>query len=469
MDSLQAISGSTNKGQLVAALKTVLPESGLLFDDEDLRPYECDALAGHCTLPLAVCLPQNEKEVRDVLRVCHLLKVPVVSRGAGTGLSGGAMPHAAGVVLSLARLNRIISLDPLARVAVAQAGATNQAVSDAAAPHGLYFAPDPSSQIVSTLGGNVAENAGGVHCVKYGLTTHHVLAVRALTSSGEVLEIGLQAPDAPGYDLLALINGSEGTLAVVTEVTVRLLPKPQAAQVALASFSAIEQAGEAVAAVFAAGIVPAGFELMDKATITAVSRFIDAGYDPDAGAVLLCELDGTAEEVAEDIERVRRVFVEQGASQVQVSQSEAERQELWAGRKAAFPAISAIKPDYYCLDGSIPRHKLGEMLAAIKGMETRYGLACINVFHAGDGNLHPLISYDAGQSGEWERAKAFGGEILAKTVACGGAITGEHGVGVEKLEYMAAQFSPAELAAMRRIRLAFDEDGLLNPGKLLPI
>lgn len=456
------------KRHIVAALATVLPPHCLLSAEEDLRPYECDGLAAHCALPLAVCLPENEAQVRDVLRVCHLSGVPVVSRGAGTGLSGGAMPHPAGVVLSLARLNRVLRVDPLARLAVAQAGATNQSVSDAAAPYGLYFAPDPSSQIVCTLGGNVAENAGGVHCVKYGLTVHHVVRLRLLTSDGDALEIGLEAPDSPGYDLLALINGSEGTLAVVTEVTVRLLPKPAEARVALASFGDLSAAGAAVAAIFAAGIIPAGLELMDKPTITAVSRHIDAGYDPEATAVLLCELDGTPGEVAADIAVVERVFADCGALQVRVSATEAERQELWAGRKAAFPAVSAIKPDYYCLDGSIPRRRLAEMLAAIGAMEEKYGLPCINVFHAGDGNLHPLISFDSRVAGEWERAMAFGGEILEKTVAFGGAITGEHGVGVEKLPYMVVQFSPAELAVLRGIRRAFDEAVLLNPGKAIP-
>ncbi len=446
-----------------------MPRGGLLSEEEDLRPYECDALAAHTTMPLAVCLPETEEQVRDVLRICHLLGVPVVSRGAGTGLSGGAMPHAAGVVLSLAKLNRILRVDPAARLVVAQSGATNQSVSDAAAPHGLYFAPDPSSQIVCTLGGNVAENAGGIHCVKYGLTVHHVLRVRALTCEGEVLEIGLEAPDSPGYDLLALMNGSEGTLAVITEVTVRLLPKPAAARVALASFGDISSAGAAVAAIFAAGIIPSGLELMDKATVRAVSRYIDAGYDPEAEAVLLCEVDGTPEEVDADIDAASRVFAACGALQVRVSTSEAERQELWAGRKAAFPAVSAIKPDYYCLDGSIPRKRLAEMLAAIEGMTKKYGLPCINVFHAGDGNLHPLILFDSREPGEWERAMAFGGEILEKTVACGGAITGEHGVGVEKLEYMAVQFSPAEMAILQGIRLAFDEVALLNPGKAVPV
>lgn len=458
-----------DRRRVLAALKAVLPPAALLSDEEDIRPYECDALAAHCALPLAVCLPEDERQVRDVLRVCRLLGVPVVSRGAGTGLSGGAMPHPDGVVLSLARLNRILRVDPESRIAVVQAGATNASISQAAAPHGLFFAPDPSSQVVCSIGGNVAENAGGVHCVKYGLTVHHVLRVRALNSEGEVLDIGMEAPDAPGYDLLALINGSEGTLAVVTEVTVRLLPKPEIARVALASFSNISAAGAAVSAIFAAGIVPAGLELMDKATIAAVSRYIDAGYDSQAAAVLLCELDGTAQEVDEGIEAVRQCLTDSGALQVRVSTTAAEREELWAGRKAAFPAVSSIKPDYYCLDGSIPRRRLGEMLAAIEDMERAYRLSCINVFHAGDGNLHPLILFDSRAPGEWQRAMAFGGDILEKTVAFGGAITGEHGVGIEKLKYMTAQFSPRELETLREIRAAFDEAGVLNPGKAIPL
>lgn len=463
-----ATTESTPKGRLIAALATVLPPAALLSDAEDLRPYECDALSSHCALPLAVCLPTGEKQVRDILRVCHLLGVPVVARGAGTGLSGGALPHAGGVVLSLTKMNKVLRVDPANRLAVVQAGASNLAVSQAAAPHGLYFAPDPSSQMVCSIGGNVAENAGGVHCVKYGLTVHHVLRLRALTSDGDQLDIGLEAPDSPGYDLLALLTGSEGTLAVVTEVTVRLLPKPEAAQVALASFATLEQAGDAVTAIFAAGIIPAGLELMDSATIAAVSQFIDAGYDRSAAAVLLCELDGTPEEVAEEMARVRQVMASAGALQLQVSQSEAERQKSWQGRKAAFPAVSVIQPDYYCLDGSIPRRHLGAMLAAIRAMSERHGLACVNVFHAGDGNLHPLILFDRSRPGDWERAMAFGGEILQKTVALGGAITGEHGVGVEKLDYMAIQFSPNELGCLRRIRAAFDEAGLLNPGKAVP-
>jgi len=458
----------TLKPRLIAALSTCLPPAALLSDAEDLRPYECDALVSHCALPLAVCLPTCESEVRDILRVCRQLKVPVVTRGAGTGLSGGALPHAYGVVVSLTRMNRILRVDPANRLAVVQAGASNLAVSQAAAPHGLYFAPDPSSQAIATVGGNVAENAGGVHCVKYGMTVHHVLRLRALTSDGDTLDIGLEAPDSPGYDLLALLNGSEGTLAVVTEVTVRLLPRPEAAQVALASFATLEAAGEAVAAIFAAGVVPSGLELMDRATISAVSHFIDAGYDPHAAAVLLCELDGTPEEVAEEIARVQEIMRTAGAIELRVSQSEAERQELWQGRKAAFPAVSSIEPDYYCLDGSLPRRHLGEMLASIRAMETEYGLATVNVFHAGDGNLHPLILFDRSRPGDWEKAEAFGGAILKKTVALGGAITGEHGVGVEKLAYMAIQFSAQELDCLRRIRTAFDEVGLLNPGKAVP-
>src|SRR6185369_15280302 len=423
----------TDRRQLVAHLKLLLPAHCLLSDDEDLRPYECDGLTAFRELPLAVCLPESEAQVVDVLRTCHRLGVPVVARGAGTGLSGGAMPHAQGVVLSLARFNKILRLDREARLAVVQPGVRNLAVSEAAAPFGLYYAPDPSSQIACTLGGNVAENSGGVHCLKYGLTVHNVLRLRVVSIEGEIFEIGSDAPDAPGYDLLALLIGSEGMLGVVTEVTVKLVPKPEQAQVVMASFADVGQAGGAVAAINAAGIIPAGLEMMDKAATAAVEPYVKAGYDLNAEAILLCEADGTPEEVAEEIARVTAVLREAGASDIRVSHSEAERLRFWAGRKAAFPAVGRITPDYYCMDGTIPRKRLAEMLSAIAAMEKKYQLRCANVFHAGDGNLHPLIMYDAAQPGEWARAEAFGGEILELSVALGGSITGEHGVGIEKI------------------------------------
>ncbi|MBP5998305.1 MAG: FAD-binding protein [Azonexus sp.] len=458
----------TDRKALAARLGLILPAHCLLVDDEDLRPYECDGLTAYRELPLAVCLPESEGQVIDVLRTCHQLGVPVVARGAGTGLSGGAMPHAQGVVLSLARFNRILQVDRDSRTAVVQPGVRNLAVSEAAAPYGLYYAPDPSSQIACTLGGNVAENSGGVHCLKYGLTVHNVLRIRVVSIEGEVFEIGSEAPDAPGYDLLALLIGSEGMLGVVTEVTVKLVPKPELAQVVMASFDDVAKAGDAVAAIIAAGIIPAGLEMMDKPATAAVEPYVKAGYDLDAAAILLCEADGTPEEVAEEIARVTEVLTAAGARDIRVSHSEAERLRFWAGRKAAFPAVGRITPDYYCMDGTIPRKRLAEMLSAIAEMEKKYGLRCANVFHAGDGNLHPLIMYDAAKPGEWERAEAFGAEILELSVALGGSITGEHGVGIEKINQMCVQYKTPELEAFRRIKAAFDESGLLNPGKAVP-
>jgi len=458
----------TDRTVLAARLGLILPAHCLLVDDEDLRPYECDGLTAYRELPLAVCLPESEGQVIDVLRTCHQLGVPVVARGAGTGLSGGAMPHAQGVVLSLARFNKILQVDRDRRTAIVQPGVRNLAVSEAAAPYGLYYAPDPSSQIACTLGGNVAENSGGVHCLKYGLTVHNVLRIRVVSIEGEVFEIGSEAPDSPGYDLLALLIGSEGMLGVVTEVTVKLVPKPELAQVVMASFDDVAKAGDAVAAIIAAGIIPAGLEMMDKPATAAVEPYVKAGYDLEAAAILLCEADGTPEEVAEEIARVTEVLTAAGARDIRVSHSEAERLRFWAGRKAAFPAVGRITPDYYCMDGTIPRKRLAEMLSAIAAMENKYGLRCANVFHAGDGNLHPLIMYDAAKSGEWERAEAFGAEILELSVALGGSITGEHGVGIEKINQMCVQYKTPELEAFRRIKTAFDETGLLNPGKAVP-
>jgi len=457
-----------DRDRLLSELARRLPPGALLFEREDLKPYECDGLSAYRRLPLAVVLAENEDHVVAVLRTCHALGVPVVARGAGTSLSGGALPHAHGVLLSLARMKRILRLDAQACTAVVQPGVRNLAISEAAAPHGLYYAPDPSSQIACTIGGNVAENAGGVHCLKYGLTVHNVLKVRAVTMAGDIVEFGSAALDAPGYDLLALMIGSEGLLAVATEITVRLVPKAETAQVIMASFDDVGRAGEAVAAIIGAGIIPAGLEMMDKATTAAVEPFVQAGYDLDAAAILLCESDGTAAEVAEETARMRAVLAGGGATDLRVSRDEAERLKFWAGRKAAFPAAGRISPDYYCIDGTIPRKRLGEMLRAIAGMEQKYGLRCINVFHAGDGNLHPLILYDANAEGELERTEAFGAEILALSVALGGTITGEHGVGYEKLGGMCVQFAGEELAAFHRVKAAFDPQGLLNPGKAVP-
>ena len=459
---------------VVSALREILPEGALLYREEDTRTFECDGLTAFRQLPMVVALPHTEEQVCAVLKACHALEVPVVPRGAGTGLSGGAMPHASGVVLSLARFNRIIAVDPVSRTARVQPGVRNLAISEAAAPHGLYYAPDPSSQIACTIGGNVAENSGGVHCLKYGLTVHNVLAVRAFTMEGELVTFGAAigsagcALDSPGLDLLAAIIGSEGMLAVVTEVVVKLVPRPQLAQVVMASFDDVAKAGDAVAAVIAAGIIPAGMEMMDRKATLAVEPFVNAGYDLEAEAILLVESDGTPEEVAEEIAAMERVLRDGGCTRLSVSRSEAERLRFWSGRKNAFPAAGRVSPDYYCMDGTIPRKNLGRMLLAIADMERRYGLRCMNVFHAGDGNLHPLILFDANVPGEWDRADRFGAEILELCVELGGTVTGEHGVGVEKINSMCVQFSPEERDAFFAVKHAFDPAGLLNPGKAIP-
>ncbi len=451
-----------------AQLAALLPPSALLTAPEDTRPYECDGLTIYRQLPAAVAIPDHESQVVAVLKQCHASRLPVVARGAGTSLSGGAMPDKNGVVLSLAKFTKIIAIDPLARTAVVQPGVRNSAISEAAAPYGLFYAPDPSSQIACTIGGNVAENAGGVHCLKYGLTVHNVRRVRSVLITGEVVEFGNDALDSPGYDLLALINGSEGLLAVITEITVKLTPNPQQAQVALAAFDDLVGAGAAVSAVISAGIVPSGLELMDQAATRAVEEFVHANYPLDAKAVLLVETDGMAEEVAFEMAEIRRVLNEAGATEVRVSKDEAQRLLFWSGRKAAFPAIGRITPDYYCMDGTIPRKALAAVLARIEELSVQFGLRCANVFHAGDGNLHPLILYDANAEGEVERTEAFGAAILELCIEVGGTITGEHGVGVEKLPQMCVQFSPGELERFLAIKAAFDPDALLNPGKGVP-
>jgi len=459
---------SARQAELVRALRDVLPAQSLLVEAEETRPYDCDALMLYRQLPMVVALPETEAEVVAVLRRCHALGVPVVARGAGTGLSGGALPNAAGLLLSLARLNRILEVDPRARTATVQPGVRNLAISEAAAPHGLYYAPDPSSQVACTLGGNVAENSGGVHCLKYGLTLHNVMRVRGLAADGEPLEFGSRALDAPGLDLLPLVVGSEGMLAVVTEVTVKLVPVPRLARCIMASFADVEDAGDAVAAVIAAGIIPAGMEMLDQAATRLVEPHVKAGYDLDAAALLLCESDGTPEEVEDEIRRMSEVLRAAGATRIQVSATEAERLRFWAGRKNAFPAAGRAAPAYYCMDGTIPRKHLGAMLKAIAGMERKYGLRCPNVFHAGDGNLHPLIMFDDGDPDSVARAEAFGAEILEESVKVGGTVTGEHGVGVEKLDQMCTQFDDPTLEAFFAVKRAFDPAGLLNPGKAIP-
>ncbi len=456
------------KSAVVAALRARLPGDCVLSLEQELRPYECDGLTAFRQIPLAVVLPRGEAEICEILEICRRFDVPLVARGSGTGLSGGAMPHASGVVLSLARLNQILEVDPAARTARVQPGVRNLQVSEAAAPYGLYYAPDPSSQIACSIGGNVAENSGGVHCLKYGLTVHNVMRVRGYTMEGELLELGSNALDNPGLDLLALAIGSEGLLMLVTEITVRLIPRPQLAQLVMASFDDVGSAGDAVAAIIAAGIIPAGLEMMDRKATAAVEPFVAAGYDLNAQAILLAEADGTAAEVADEIAAIERVMQAAGATAVTVSKSEAERLRFWSGRKNAFPAAGRVSPDYYCMDGTIPRKNLGPMLKAIERMEQTYGLRCMNVFHAGDGNLHPLILFDANVPGEWERADRFGAEILELCVELGGTITGEHGVGIEKINSMCVQFSPRERAAFFAIKRAFDRCGLLNPGKAIP-
>jgi len=460
--------GFLRKAEALARLRRVLPEASVLFDPEDTRPYECDGLSAYRELPGIVALPENEEQVRQVLRVCNELGVPVVARGAGTGLSGGALPMSNGVLLSLSKMKRILSVDPVARIARVQPGVRNLAITEAAAPYGLYYAPDPSSQIACSIGGNVAENAGGVHCLKYGLTVHNVMRVRGVTIAGEVVEFGSEALDAPGYDLLALVIGSEGMLAVTTEITVKLVPKPEAAQVILAAFDDVEKAGAAVASVIAAGIIPAGLEMMDQPATRAVEEYVRAGYDLNAAALLLAESDGTPEEVAEEIARMTEVLRAAGAYDFRVSRDEAERLKFWSGRKAAFPAVGRISPDYYCMDGTIPRKRLAEILRFIAALEKKYGLRCPNVFHAGDGNLHPLILFDANDPDQLRRTEAFAAEVLEKCIALGGTVTGEHGVGIEKINQMCVQFSPEELEQFRAVKRAFDPKELLNPGKNIP-
>jgi glycolate oxidase len=454
--------------EVVATLAPLLPAHALLWRGEDTVPYECDGLTAYRQTPLVVALPETEAQVAAVLQACHRLQVPVVARGAGTGLSGGAMPHELGVTLSLAKFNKILKLDPLARTATVQCGVRNLAISEAAAPHGLYYAPDPSSQIACTIGGNVAENSGGVHCLKYGLTVHNVLRVRGFTAEGDAVEFGSEALDVPGLDLLAVMIGSEGMLAVATEVTVKLVPKPALARCIMASFDDVRKAGDAVAAIIAAGIIPAGLEMMDKPMTAAVEDFVHAGYDLAAEAILLCESDGTPEEVAEEIQRMLDVLTGCGATRLEVSKDEAQRLKFWSGRKNAFPASGRISPDYMCMDSTIPRKRLADILIAIAEMEKKYQLRCCNVFHAGDGNLHPLILFDANDPDQMHRCELFGADILETSVRMGGTVTGEHGVGVEKLSSMCVQFSPEERAQMLALKAAFDPAGLLNPGKVIP-
>ena len=468
---------SPDRDTLIAELREFLPKDGVIVDEEGLRPFECDGLTAYRQLPMVVVLPETTEEVQRILRLCSRLDVPVVARGAGTGLSGGALPLADGLLLSLAKFNRIVEVDAANRIARVQPGVRNLAISEAVADLDLYYAPDPSSQIACTIGGNVAENSGGLHCLKYGLTVHNILALEVISIDGERMMIGGGAGagaggggalDSPGFDLLALMTGSEGLLGVITEVTVRLLPRPECAKVLLAAFDRVEQAGIAVGRIIASGVIPAGLEMMDNAAIRATEDFVHAGYPTDAAAILLCELDGSRQEVDDQVAAVSALLEECEVAELRLARNEEERALFWAGRKAAFPAVGRISPDYYCMDGTIPRRELPRVLMRTEELSREYGLPVVNVFHAGDGNLHPLILYDANQPGEIERVEALGGKILELCIEAGGTITGEHGVGVEKLDQMCTQFAPAELDQFHAVKAAFDERKLLNPGKAVP-
>ncbi len=457
-----------DKQPFIDLLAKTLSTSQLLYKAEDLKPYECDALSAYQSVPLAVAIPENIEQIKAILALCYDANVPVVARGAGTGLSGGALPHKDGVLLSLTKFNKIVSIDTDSLTAVVQPGVRNLAISEAAKEFGLYYAPDPSSQIACSIGGNVAENAGGVHCLKYGLTVHNIIKLKVLTMDGDELTIGCDAFDSPGYDLLAIMTGSEGLLGIITEITVKLLPVPAVAKVILASFDDIAVAGQAVSDVIAEGIIPAGLELMDNAALKAADDFVHAGYPHDAAAILLCEIDGSIEEVNDQLARAEQILKQSGATQIQIAKDEAQRTLFWAGRKAAFPAVGRLSPDYYCMDGTIPRHQIANVLKYISALSREYNQTVVNVFHAGDGNLHPLILFDANNEGELERTEELGGKILDFCVEVGGTITGEHGVGIEKINQMCNQFNSEEITQFHKIKTAFDEKQLLNPGKNIP-
>jgi len=454
----------------VDKLKRLLPEELIIADEELLRVYECDALSAYRQLPRCVVMPESVDQVQAIMQLCHQENVPVVARGAGTGLSGGALPVADGLLLSLSKFNQIIHLDPEQRIARVQPGVRNISVSEAAAKYGLFYAPDPSSQIACTIGGNVAENAGGIHCLKYGLTVHihNILAVKLITVTGELLEVGGDALDSAGYDLLALMTGSEGMLGVIVEVTLKLLSQPVSNRVLLAAFDEIEEAGKGVADIIASGIIPAGLEMMDNGGIRAVEDYLHVGYPVDAAAILICEVDGAEEEVDEECRKVEAILKVAGASDVKVARNKEEGDKFWEGRKSAFPAVGRIAADYYCMDGTIPRKHIASVLKRIDELAKQYKLGVVNVFHAGDGNLHPLILYDVSIEGELERAEELGGRILEVCVEVGGTITGEHGVGIEKINQMCVQFNAEEIVQFHAIKNAFDPKGLLNPGKAIP-
>jgi len=472
MSAEPAQSGLAGKPELQARflrqLQALLPTDAVIIDAEGRRVYECDGLSGYRELPGCVVLPETVEQVQAVLRLCYDHAVPVVARGAGTGLSGGALPIANGVLLSLAKFSEILEVDPLTRIARVQPGVRNLSISEAAAPHGLFYAPDPSSQIACTIGGNVAENSGGVHCLKYGLTVHNILGIKFITMDGELVELGGATLDSPGYDLLALLTGSEGMLGIIVEVTVKLLPIPTSHEVLLAVFDDVAAAGNAVADIVAGGVIPAGLEMMDQGITRAAEDFVHAGYPTDAAAILICELDGSVAETEAQVAMARGILDQAGATDIRIARDDAERERFWAGRKAAFPAAGRIAPDYYCMDGTIPRRRIAEVLGRIAELSAEFGLPVVNVFHAGDGNLHPLVLYDVSRPDELERAETLGGRILEICVEAGGTVTGEHGVGVEKLNQMCVQFREAELQQFHAVKQAFDEHGLLNPGKAVP-
>ncbi|MEE9336483.1 MAG: FAD-linked oxidase C-terminal domain-containing protein [Methylococcaceae bacterium] len=459
---------AVNLQQIVNQLLSILPVDSVLHQLEDLRPYECDGLSAYCQLPLVVALPDSVEQVQEILCLCNEIDLPVVARGAGTGLSGGALPYQKGLLLSLAKFRNIIEIDKELRIARVQPGVRNLAISQAVDYLDLYYAPDPSSQIACTIGGNVAENSGGVHCLKYGLTVHNIQQIKIVTIEGDLITIGGGGLDSPGYDLLALMTGSEGMLGVIVEVTVKLLPKPTSVQVLLAAFDDVVKAGEAVGDIISAGIIPAGLEMMDQLVIKAAEDFVHAGYPTDAKAILICEVDGDEAEVLGHTHKVRDILNRCGATEVRIAKDEQERISFWKGRKNAFPAVGRISPDYYCMDGTIPRKSLPHVLQTMSDMSKEFNLAVANVFHAGDGNLHPLILYDASKSGELEKAEEFGGKILELCIEVGGTITGEHGVGMEKLNQMCVQFKANELSQFHAVKAAFDPKGLLNPGKAVP-
>ncbi len=456
------------KAAIVSELRAIVPGEGVVADPSQLKVYESDGLTAYRTVPLAVVLPETTTQVAGVLKYCHANGIKVVARGAGTSLSGGALPLADGIVLGLGKFNRILEIDFDNRCVVAQSGVSNLAITNAVADRGFYYAPDPSSQIVSTIGGNVAENSGGVHCLKYGLTTNNVLGVEMVLIGGEIVRLGGKHLSGDGYDLLGVVNGSEGLLGVITEVTVRILPRPETARALLLGFASAGDAGRCVADVIGAGIIPGGMEMMDRLAIHAAEAYAHAGYPLDVEALLIVEIDGPQAEVAELIEQVDAIARSAGATSVTISNSEEERLRFWQGRKSAFPAVGRIAPDYYCMDGTIPRHCLPEVLKEIERLSGEYGLGCANVFHAGDGNLHPLILYDANRVGELERAEAFGNDILRLCVKMGGVLTGEHGVGVEKRDLMGEMFTEVDMNQQQRLKCAFDAGGLLNPGKVYP-